>query len=252
MIRSRTADKAHAGRDGRDRLSRAEQSFFWRRSVKGAALIAMATMSAGLTAGCASLTNNVTQPIVVTTVCGEQPIQGASCRVINANGAWNVPSTPGSVMVRRAPSDMAIDCKMNRSQATPVLTESYANRGVWGNIIAGGLIGFTVDTWRDAAWKYDPVYVVDLCRDASPESVKSIQTGMPEASRSPAGGMVSNLSGEMRYALTAESVAKQRSCAANPHAVLNARGPATEVYTVACNNGDALMLKCVYGTCTAI
>lgn len=206
-----------------------------------------------LSSGCASFTGNTSQPVVVKTTCGDKPVQGARCRIINANGAWIVDSTPGSVMVRKASSDMAIDCKMPQAQAVPGLYESHAGPGAWGNLLIGGILGFGVDTYRDAAWRYDPEVTIDMCRDIPDHMSKALQssTVVPAISNS-MNGMQSVIKGEQKYAISAEAVARQQQCTATPHAVLNARGPATEVYTVACNNGDALMLKCTYGTCKAI
>ena len=222
-----------------------------RSILQAAALVVVA-----LASGCASLTNNTTQPIVVSTTCGAQPIQGASCRIINANGSWSVPSTPGSVMIRKAPSDMAVDCRMPKSAAMPVVAESHATTGAWGNLLVGGLVGFGVDSYRDAAWKYDTEVVVDMCKGVPAQMSSALQGSTAVAMQSnpaPLADMQTVVTtGEMRYAFSAESIAKQRQCTANPRAVLNARGPATEVYTVACNDGNSLMLKCTFGTCVSI
>lgn len=209
---------------------------------------------AALSSGCASLSNNVQQPIVVATTCGDVPVQGAQCRIINARGSWNVQSTPASVLIRRAPSDLAIDCKMSQSQAMPVLTESFANRGAWGNLLGIGVFGWAYDAWSDAAWKYDSQYVVDLCKGVPADRAKAIQTSTADvpAGSSPTSNMTSVVPGQQKYAMSAEAMAKQKQCTSNPRAVLNARGPATEVYTVGCNDGNTLMLKCTWGECKTI
>lgn len=216
------------------------------------------TVSA-LMSGCASFTGNTTQPIVIATTCGDKPVQGASCRVINANGSWTVPSTPGSVMIRKASSDLAIDCKLDKAQAMPLLSESVAGPGVWGNLLLGGIIGFGVDTGRDAAWRYDTEFTVDMCKGVPMKTAASIQgaAGIPAlagTSASPSAEPMTTVgdTGQMRFLFSAEAMAKQQQCTNNPRAVLNARGPATEVYTVACNSGNTLMLKCTFGDCKMI
>ena len=224
--------------------------------MKIALLAASLLAFAGLT-GCASLTNNVTQPVVVSTTCGEQPLQGASCRIINSHGSWTVQSTPGSVMIRKSPSDMAIDCKLPQAQAMPVVAESHTTLGTYGNILIGGLVGFGVDIYRDAAWKYDTEISIDMCKGVPARMSGALQSSTAVATVPANGSPLANMqtvvaTDTMKYAFSAEAMAKQRQCSANPTAVLNARGPATEVYTVACNNGDALMLKCTYGECKAI
>lgn len=211
-----------------------------------------------LASGCASLSNNVTQPVIVATTCGDVPVQGAMCRIINAHGAWTVNSTPASVMIRRAPSDLAIDCKMPSGasgQAMPVLSESYASRAAWGNLLGFLVVGWSYDAYRDAAWKYDSEYTVDMCKGVPPGVSKQIQTSAREQSDAvvaPLAGMTSTVGGQQKYAFSAEALAKQKQCSATPKAVLNARGPATEVYTVPCSNGETMMLKCTWGDCKSI
>lgn len=221
-------------------------------------LFAILAIAAALSSGCASLTNNTTQPIVVSTTCGDQPIHGATCRIINAHGSWTVVSTPASVMVRKAPSDMAIDCKMPQSTAMPVVAESHATTGAWGNLLVGGIPGFGFDAYQDAAWKYDTNVVIDMCKGVPARMSQALQSStavsaIPDPTASPLANMQTmTAAGEMKYAFGAEAFAKQRQCSATPRAVLNARGPATEVYTVACNDGNTLMLKCTYGECKSI
>ena len=50
-------------------------------------------------------------------------------------------------------------------------------------------------------------------------------------------------------ALQAERFARQQSCSATPRAVLAAKGAGYETYSVACGNGDAIMVRCEFGNC---
>lgn len=50
----------------------------------------------------------------------------------------------------------------------------------------------------------------------------------------------------------AERLARAQQCNANPNAVLAAKGPGYESYTVACSNGDAMTLRCEFGNCRVL
>ena len=49
----------------------------------------------------------------------------------------------------------------------------------------------------------------------------------------------------------AEKLAKSRSCAALPIASLVAKGPGFESYSVACNGGVSIAVRCEFGNCRA-
>lgn len=53
-----------------------------------------------------------------------------------------------------------------------------------------------------------------------------------------------------RYSFEAEKVAKQ--CAVQPQAILAGRGAGFEAYTVKCDNGDALAIRCEFGSCRVL
>jgi hypothetical protein len=52
-----------------------------------------------------------------------------------------------------------------------------------------------------------------------------------------------------QYSYQSEHIARTQSCSAAPHAILNAKGPGFESYTVTCDNGDALAMRCDFGQC---
>jgi hypothetical protein len=52
-----------------------------------------------------------------------------------------------------------------------------------------------------------------------------------------------------QYSYQSEHIARAQSCSAAPHAILNAKGPGFESYTVTCDNGDALAMRCDFGQC---
>ncbi|RYF21910.1 MAG: glycine zipper family protein [Comamonadaceae bacterium] len=50
----------------------------------------------------------------------------------------------------------------------------------------------------------------------------------------------------------AERLARTQSCSAQPLATLVAKGPGFETYSVPCDNGDALALRCEFGNCRVL
>lgn len=50
----------------------------------------------------------------------------------------------------------------------------------------------------------------------------------------------------------AERLARTQSCSAQPLATLVAKGPGFETYSVPCDNGDALAVRCEFGNCRVL
>ena len=53
-------------------------------------------------------------------------------------------------------------------------------------------------------------------------------------------------------AYQAERLPEARSCHPQPQAVLSAKGPGFETYSLTCSNGDALAIRCEYGNCRVL
>lgn len=53
-------------------------------------------------------------------------------------------------------------------------------------------------------------------------------------------------------AYSAERLARDQACQAQPRALLAAKGPGFETYTVACSSGDALVIRCEFGNCRVL
>lgn len=113
-----------------------------------------------LLTGCASITGSKNQPVSVSAVCDGQPVVEASCTLMNDKGSWYV-KTPGSVMIQKAYGDLAIDCRKGNAVASAKF-KSNSNGGVWGNIIAGGIIGYAVDASSGAGFDYPSTMTVML------------------------------------------------------------------------------------------
>ena len=124
----------------------------------------MASIGLALLTGCASITSGKNQPVSVVTTCDGAEIQGATCTLKNDKGSWFV-RTPGSVQINKAYGDMTIEC-MKGKEVKGVSTFKSASEGaVWGNIIAGGIIGYAVDAGTGAGFSYPPVMTVNMGGD---------------------------------------------------------------------------------------
>lgn len=126
-----------------------EQSLIWtlRLSLMVFFLIAVSSMT-----GCASITGSRNQPVSVTCTSEGKPVNGANCSLMNDKGQWFV-TTPGTVMIQKAYGDLAITCK--KDEVSGVASFKSASEGaVWGNLIAGGLIGYAVDAGSGAGFSY--------------------------------------------------------------------------------------------------
>ena len=109
--------------------------------------------------GCASIAGEKTQPISVRTIQNDKEVAGYGCTLANDAGSWFVTS-PGSITVHKSTGDMTVDCKKEDVVGHERLV-SKANGAVWGNIIAGGGIGYLVDRSTGAGFNYpDTVNIV--------------------------------------------------------------------------------------------
>lgn len=123
-------------------------------------LIALALM------GCASITGSKNQPVSVTAICNGAPAKDASCVLVNDKGTWYV-TAPGSVVVGKSTSDLSVTCSTANSR-TSAAFQSRSNPGVWGNILAGGVIGYAVDSSTGAGFDYPPTMTVILSGQCGP------------------------------------------------------------------------------------
>ncbi len=126
-------------------------------------LICIATLLA-LT-GCASVTGSKLQPLSVQTIQDGKEVAGVGCTLTNDAGKWFV-TTPGSVTVQKSTGDMAVDCSKDDLRGRENLV-SKSNGAVWGNIIAGGGIGYIIDRNTGAGFDYPNTVTVILNRMAA-------------------------------------------------------------------------------------
>jgi hypothetical protein len=111
--------------------------------------------------GCASITGSNSQSMTVTAICdSSKVIKGAFCTLVNDKGQWFI-ETPGSVLVQKSFGDLTINCKYGESTGMAVL-KSSGNVNIWGNALAGGIIGAAVDSSTGAGFNYQPMVTVQL------------------------------------------------------------------------------------------
>jgi hypothetical protein len=114
-----------------------------------------------VTTGCASITGTSVQPVSVTAVCdGSKVVKDALCTLSNDKGQWFITS-PGSTMIQKSFGDLAITCKKGDSTGVAVV-KSNSNSNVWGNVLAGGVIGYAVDATSGAGFNYQNMLVVSM------------------------------------------------------------------------------------------
>ena len=113
-----------------------------------------------LFSGCASITSGKQQNISVKAICDGKPVTGAQCELTNDKGSWFT-NTPGSVGIHKSYGDMTVTC--TKGDAKGVATFASANEGsVWGNVLAGGIIGYAVDANTGAGFSYQPVLQIKM------------------------------------------------------------------------------------------
>lgn len=116
--------------------------------------------------GCASISGQPTQPLTVTTLHNNQEITGVSCTLNNDAGSWSI-VTPGTATVRKSTGDMTIICRRDALAGDSTIV-SKSNTAVWGNILAGGVIGYVVDRNTGAGFDY-PATAAVVLRQSAPQ-----------------------------------------------------------------------------------
>lgn len=158
-------------------LKAGEQSLAW--SLRLTMLMCFLIVASSMT-GCASITGSRNQPVSVTCTSEGKLVNGANCNLMNDKGQWFV-TTPGTVMIQKAYGDLAITCK--KDDFTGAATFKSASEGaVWGNVIAGGLIGYAVDASSGAGFSYPQSMNVNLGGGSAAPAQSGKQTP-PEAQR---------------------------------------------------------------------
>lgn len=239
------------------------------RSIASLALIALI----GFLPGCASIVNGTSQPVSVVTKLKDssQDVMGAQCTLTSSKGEWYV-RTPGTVVVHRGYSDMAVVCSHPSYTGTASI-KSSTKAMAFGNIIFGGVIGAGIDMGNGSAYDYPDMIIVPMSPVAAagappspalmphaPAASEAVTTPATPAApvpmaTAPAPTAVAAPAAALKGGqdeFQAERLAKAQSCTQEPSAILMAKGPGFETYSVACANGDAMSIRCEFGNCRAL
>ncbi len=112
----------------------------------------LASLLLFLTVGCASVTGSKTQTVSVTTVCEGAIVPGVACHLKNDKGQWLL-KTPEPALIQKSYGNLSVVCTAGESSGSADFV-SKSNGATWGNILAGGLIGYAVDSSSGAGFDY--------------------------------------------------------------------------------------------------
>ena len=107
---------------------------------------------------CSTIVDGTHQKITVST---NPP--GASCTLLRQGASiGSVPNTPGSTDIRKSKYDITIECEKPGFTKATYLNHSGVADATFGNIAAGGGVGWLVDSAVGADNKYDGVVNMTL------------------------------------------------------------------------------------------
>lgn len=130
------------------------------RGSSSAALAAKALLLCGL-GGCATLTGNTDQMVLVQTIQDNRELTGAGCILSNDVGKWFV-TTPGRITIRKSREPLKVDCRKHGSPAVAQDSsiDPKLNGSVWGNVILTLGVGYFVDRNTGAGFDYPSVLTI--------------------------------------------------------------------------------------------
>lgn len=113
--------------------------------------------------GCATVTGGGNSQAVSVATVDEygKDVSGAACNVNNDKGNWKLTS-PGQVTITKSDKAILVRCEKAPSAPGVATVESTVRGAMFGNIIAGGLIGAAVDHSSGAAYEYPEMIKVIL------------------------------------------------------------------------------------------
>jgi len=111
--------------------------------------------------GCATLTGNTDQMVLVQTIQDNRELVGAGCILSNDVGRWFV-TTPGRITIRKSQAPLKVDCRKTGSPAvvTDNTIDPKLNGSVWGNVILTLGVGYFVDRNTGAGFDYPSVLTI--------------------------------------------------------------------------------------------
>ncbi|SIQ64074.1 hypothetical protein SAMN05880566_104316 [Janthinobacterium sp. TND4EL3] len=142
------------------------------RGSRSAAILAVKAMLLSGLGGCATLTGNADQMVLVQTILDNRELTGAGCILSNDVGKWFV-TTPGRITIRKSREPLKVDCRKHGSPAVAVddNIDPKLNASIWGNVILTLGVGYFVDRNTGAGFDYPSVLTIvmqDPARMAPP------------------------------------------------------------------------------------
>ena len=154
-----------------------------------------------LLSGCASVTGTKNEPVSVDTFYKNQEIAGCDCKLVNDKGVWFT-KTPGSVVIQKSYENLAITCTKDGIDTGSAIFESKAGGGAWGNILAGGPIGYVIDRSSGAGFDYPSTMNVEMGvlnklveKTKQEQAASSVGESQPSASTSLASTVTNSATG---------------------------------------------------------
>jgi hypothetical protein len=114
-----------------------------------------------LLAGCSTIIEGRSQQVMINT----NP-SGADCDIYrNEDKIASVSDTPGSAYIEKTKYDIKIECDKDGYQTATYMNHSGTAGATWGNIVAGGGIGWAVDSATGSDNKYESPVNITLVPD---------------------------------------------------------------------------------------
>jgi len=226
--------------------------------------------------GCASITDGTNQTIVVS-ISPREAICGAMRDSVQLG---SVGGRNPTLTVSKGAKDIIITCNApgydSKSQR---LVSSTQTAGIVGGIFLD--LGI-VDMMTGAMWKYpsDVTILMERSQPAvailPPLQVAQAVAGpsvqepaiVPVVAVAPmappavaprqidpsqyTGGARAPPPQQGQDSWTAERIPESKACSPEPKAVFTGKGPGFESYTLACSDGDQLMIRCEFGNCRVL
>lgn len=151
--------------------------------VPSSAVLAAGTLLLLGLGGCATLTGNTEQMVLVQTIQDNRELNGAGCILSNDVGKWFV-TTPGRITIRKSQEPLKVDCRKHGSPA--IATDDHIdpklNGSVWGNVILTLGVGYFVDRNTGAGFDYPSILTIvmqDPARLAPPPAPLGVNPSAP-------------------------------------------------------------------------
>lgn len=124
--------------------------------------LSLAAFALLLLSGCSSILEGTSQEVMINT---NPP--GADCSLQRQGlSIARVSPTPGAATIKKTKDDMLIVCNKKGYQESTYMNRSGVEGATWGNIVAGGLIGWGIDSASGADNKYEsPVNITLLPKE---------------------------------------------------------------------------------------